>query len=88
MGVLFSKPDDTFQQVQFEVQIQRDELVKTEKKYTLEITNYGNKAKELNRVGDRENALRVLKLRKIRQRQLTEVTNQRNNIEIQVCSSF
>ncbi|EDR22830.1 charged multivesicular body protein, putative [Entamoeba dispar SAW760] len=82
MGILLSKqPDTHFQQQQFELQVQRDELIKLEKVYQSDIDRTTKKAKEWYRNGEKENALRLIKLRKIRESNLKKIQSQRDNLE-------
>ncbi|KAL7722497.1 TLDc domain-containing protein [Entamoeba marina] len=83
MGIFFSAPPKTtnYQNIQFQIQVQRDELDKRIKQYKLGVEKDTTMAKKYYANNQQEQARNVLKLRRIRQSHLKEMENQHRNIE-------
>ncbi|KAL7719869.1 Charged multivesicular body protein [Entamoeba marina] len=83
MGIFFSAPQKTtnYQNIQFQIQVQRDELDKRIKQYKLGVAKDTTMAKKYYANNQQEQARDVLKLRRIRLSHLKEMENQHRNIE-------
>ncbi|BFU25690.1 SNF7 family protein [Entamoeba histolytica HM-3:IMSS] len=74
MGNLNSQTvDNSFQQKQFELKVNRDNLSKREKEYQNNIEKLNKEARKYCRKGDKENAKRQIKLRTLYETNLKEI---------------